>query len=66
MRTTRPTVGDTRVVTKFCWFPITDGKTTVWMEYATIVYEYVESYKYVDGIGAVSEYVWAIRKIEDK
>jgi len=40
MRWPVPSYGDTKIVTKFMWLPISAGNETRWLETATILYHY--------------------------
>lgn len=43
MRTVRPMIHATRVVTRFLWFPLTIGRETRWLERVSIRQRYFDT-----------------------
>lgn len=54
---TKPTVGDTRTISKFLWFPLTIGNETRWFETTTWTERYTNVAVFRD-IVPESDHIW--------
>jgi hypothetical protein len=62
----KPKHGSIKKITKFLLLPRFFKGCIYWFEKVTLTYKYIESYTYLNGIGAIPDSYWYLNNIEKK